>query len=156
MGVGTVRVIMSKQGISGAGVGILVLKDNKVLLGLRNPDPVKADSALHGEGTWTCPGGKIRFGENFEKAAAPQLLEETGLVTDSFHVYSVSNDVGSDAHFITIGLLCKKFTGEVKTMEPDEIVEWRWWDINNLPLNMFPPSKKMVRNYLAGKFYLPD
>ena len=33
----------------GLGVGVLVLKDNKVLLGLRNPDKVKASSELQGQ-----------------------------------------------------------------------------------------------------------
>src|SRR3989338_7911453 len=92
MGVGTVRVIMAEQGISGAGVGILVLKDNKVLLGLRNPDPVKADSALHGEGTWTCPGGKIIFGQSFEEAAERELMEEVGITPNNLTVYSLSSE----------------------------------------------------------------
>ena len=149
---------MSEQGISGAGVGVLVIKDNKVLLGLRNPDATKADSALHGEGTWTCPGGKIKFGQSFETAARRELNEETNLVANKLEVYSISSEhnLVSDKHYITIGLLCADFSGEVKTREPEEIVEWRWWDINNLPPNMFPPSKKMVRNYLAGKFYMAE
>jgi len=37
----------------GVGVGVLILKDNKILLGKRNEDPEKASSFLHGEGTWT-------------------------------------------------------------------------------------------------------
>lgn len=149
---------MNEQGISGAGVGILVLKDNKVLLGLRNPDPTKADSALHGEGTWTCPGGKIMFGQSFEAAAARELLEETNLQANKLEVYSLSSEhnLVSDKHFITIGLICRDFSGEVRTTEPEEIVEWRWWDMKNLPVNMFPPSRKMVRNYLAGKFYITE
>lgn len=47
----------------GLGVGVMILKDNKVLLGLRNPDRVKASSELKGEGTWTMPGGKVEFME---------------------------------------------------------------------------------------------
>jgi len=35
----------------GVGFGIMILKDNKVLLGHRHPDPEKASSDLHGEGT---------------------------------------------------------------------------------------------------------
>ena len=40
----------------GVGCGIMVLRDNKVLLGKRHDDPEKADSELYGEGTWTMPG----------------------------------------------------------------------------------------------------
>ena len=45
------------------GFGIMVLKDNKILLGKRNDDAEKASSQLHGEGTWTMPGGKLHFQE---------------------------------------------------------------------------------------------
>ena len=52
----------------GAGVGVMILnKDGKVLLGKRHDDPQKADSALHGEGTWTMPGGSLEVGESFEE-----------------------------------------------------------------------------------------
>ena len=47
----------------GLGVGFMVLKDNKMLLGLRNPDKEKASSELQGQGTWTMPGGKVEFME---------------------------------------------------------------------------------------------
>ena len=40
-------------------MGIMVMdKNERILLGLRNDDVVKASSELHGEGTWTMPGGK--------------------------------------------------------------------------------------------------
>jgi 8-oxo-dGTP diphosphatase len=144
---------MSEKGITGAGVGVMVINENKVLLGLRNSDPAKADSALHGEGNWTMPGGKMHFGDTFEQAAARELIEETGIVGNNFKVFSLSNDKVPDAHFITIGLLCSDFSGEPKVMEPDEIVEWRWWEIDKLPSNIFPPSKIMAANYLSGKMY---
>lgn len=50
------------------------MNDGKVLLGQRHSDPEKADSALHGEGTWTMPGGKLHFGESFEEGATREVL----------------------------------------------------------------------------------
>lgn len=32
----------------GIGVGVMILKENKILLGLRNPNKVKASSELQG------------------------------------------------------------------------------------------------------------
>ena len=58
-----------------------------------------------------------------------------------------------DAHFITIGFLCGDFEGEERVMEPDEITEWKWFDLDALPENMFKPSAKIVKNYIAGKIY---
>lgn len=144
---------MAERGVTGAGVGIMVIKDGQVLLGLRNSDPVKADSSMHGEGTWTMPGGKLHFGGSFEMEATRELAEETGLQAKRLRVFSVSNDIVPDAHYVTIGLLCEEFEGEVATLEPEEITEWRWWPLDKLPENMFPPSRKMAENYLAKRFY---
>ena len=64
----------------GIGVGIMVLKEEKILLGLRNPDKEKASSELQGQGTWTMPGGKVEFMETLEAAAKRELAEETDLI----------------------------------------------------------------------------
>ena len=145
---------IKKVGV-GVGVGIMILRDGKVLLGKRHSDAQKASSLLHGEGTWTMPGGKLHFGESFEQAAAREVLEETGLRIneEKLRVISVTNDIVEDAHFVTIGLLCQDFEGEPKTMEPDEITEWRWFSLNELPSPIFFPSEKILKNYRAGEFY---
>ena len=36
-------------------------------------NPEKASSELHGEGTWTMPGGKMHFHEEFEDAAKREI-----------------------------------------------------------------------------------
>ena|SRR3989344_1310798 len=137
----------------GVGFGVMILKDNKLLLGKRHPDPEKASSLLHGEGTWTMPGGKLHFGESFEQGAIREVNEETGLDVISSKVISISNDIVSDAHFVTIGLLCSKFKGQPRVMEPDEITKWQWFPINQLPKPIFPPSEKVLKNYLEKRFY---
>lgn len=137
----------------GTGVGVLIKKDNKILLGLRNDDPEKADTELHLEGTWTMPGGKMEYGESFEEAAFRETKEETSLEIIDPKVICVSNDKNEHAHFVTIGLYSEKYKGEVKTMEPDEIIKWEWFDLNNLPENLYFPSKIVLNNYLNGTFY---
>ena len=142
-------IIMEK--ITRAGIGIMILKDGKVLLGRRHEDPEKADSALHGEGTWTMPGGKIDFGQSPEEAACREVIEETGIKIDKkdLEIINVSSDISGEAHFITIGFLCRDFEGEPKVMEPDEIVEWRWFPLNETPSPIFFPSEKLLKAYLA-------
>ncbi len=139
------------------GVGVMILKDNQILLGRRHSDPSKADSELHGEGTWTLPGGKVNFQEGLKEAAKREVAEETGLmVKDMQELISVSNDRVPDKHFVTIGFLCVDYDGEPRIMEPDEIVEWKWFDLNGLPSPIFPPSEKVIKNYLAKKIYQDD
>lgn len=140
----------------GTGFGVMILSGNKVLLGQRHADPAKADSELQGEGTWTMPGGKLHYGESFEEGARREVLEETGLEisTDDLEVISLTNDIGASAHFVTVGLLMNGAgIGEPKVMEPDEITQWKWFDLSDLPSPLFFPSKKILDNYAARKFY---
>jgi len=137
------------------GVGIMVFKDNKVLLGKRNDDAEKASSDLHGEGTWTMPGGKLDFKETVKEGAVRELLEETGAKVDAdkLKVISVADEIVPDNHYVTIGFLCEDFEGEAKVMEPEEITEWKWYNLDNLPEKVFPPSAKMIKAYLSNKIY---
>lgn len=139
----------------GVGFGIAVIRDGKVLLGRRHEDPAKADSELHGEGTWTMPGGKLEFGETFEAGAARELAEETGLAANEsdLELISLANDRVSDAHFVTVGLACRSISGEPRVMEPDEITEWGWFPLDALPSPIFPPSAKILEALADGKFY---
>ncbi len=138
----------------GVGFGVMILKEGKVLLGKRNEDPAKAKSLLNGAGKWSMPGGKLKFGESFEEGAKRETEEETGLKLNNVKVICVNNDVIESAHFVTMGLLCEDFDGEPKALEPEEIGEWKWFDLNELPEPLYFPSEKIISNYKGGKFYL--
>jgi len=139
----------------GVGFGVMVLKDDKVLLGKRHEDPEKASSLMHGEGTWTMPGGKLDFQEEIEDGAAREITEETSLEIrkEDLKFASLTNDIVHDNHFVTIGFLCEKFEGEPKVMEPDEITEWQWFPLDKLPKKVFFPSQEIIDHYNSGKIY---
>jgi len=143
----------NKQKI-GVGFGVMFLKDGKVLLGKRHEDPEKASSLLHGEGTWTMPGGKLEFGETIEAGAQREVLEETGIKLNKLDVICLNQDIIETAHFLTIGLLATDFSGEPEVREPDEITEWKWFDLNKLPSPLYFPSAEVLENYRQKKFYL--
>lgn len=139
----------------GVGFGVMILRNGNILLGKRHHDSAKADSELHGEGTWTMPGGKMNFGESFEDVIYRETFEETGIKVneEKLILISLTNDISEDAHFITIGFLCENFEGEPKIMEPDEITEWKWFPLNKLPSPIFFPSEKILKNYFDKKIY---
>ncbi len=137
----------------GVGFGVMIYKDGKVLLGQRHEDPEKASSELHGEGTWTMPGGKLHFGETPEEGAKRELMEETGMTSNSLKLISLTNDMVSDAHYITLGFLCEDFEGSPSVMEPDEITKWDWFSLDNLPSPMYKSSQKVIDHFLSNKIY---
>ncbi len=139
------------------GCGVLILNDkNQLLMGLRNDDAEKADCELHEEGRWSLPGGNIEYGESFEDAGVREAYEETGIIVnpDDLEVICVQTDKNEFAHYISVGMLTRKFEGIPKVMEPDVIVKWQWFDLDKLPNNIFTPSKLTIDCYLQNKFYI--
>ncbi len=140
----------------GAGLGVILEKDGKILLGMRHPDPDKADSAFRSAGEWCLPGGKLDFGETLEECAAREVLEETGIVIKNPEVISMHNCKNEHAHFLTAGVIAQEWEGEAEVMEPDEIIKWEWFDIKDLPYPRYFPSFLVIENYLKEKFYIKD
>jgi len=145
---------MEEQKKVGVGFGVMMFREGKLLLGKRHDDPAKAASLLKGAGTWTMPGGKLHFGETFEQGAAREVMEETGLILNKATVLGVNQDMVEGAHFVTIGMLAEDFSGEPQALEPDEITEWRWFDLDNLPSPLYFPSAKVLENFKQQKFYI--
>ena len=131
----------------GVGVGVMVIENNKILLRLRNPNKEKASSELQGQGTWTMPGGKVEFMEKLVDAAKRELEEETSLKATKLDILCISDDMTDTAHYVTVGFIVKEYSGEVKIMEPETIIDWKWFDLNELPENLYKPSQKCIEKY---------
>lgn len=140
----------------GAGVGVILIKNGKILLGKRHPNEKKAGSAFKSAGQWSLPGGKIEFGETFEEAAIREVKEETGISISKPTLISVHNFKNKHAHFVTLGLIAKKWKGEAKVMEPDQMTQWGWFSLKRLPKPRYFPSFGVIENYLKKKFYIKN
>jgi 8-oxo-dGTP diphosphatase len=92
------------------GIGVVVLKDDSVLLVRRGKPP--------GMGTWALPGGAQDLGETCEQAARRELVEETGLSVGTLHLAANVDSIRRDAagrvqfHYTIIDFAAKWETGE--------------------------------------------
>lgn len=147
---------MKEQKKVGAGLGVILISNGKILLGKRHPNPDKADSVFKSAGEWCLPGGKLDFGETFEEGAIREVQEETGITIKNPKVISVHNFKNQYAHFMTVGLIAQKWKGEASVMEPDEITEWKWFSLKKLPYPRYFPSFGVIKNYLKNQFYIKE
>lgn len=126
---------MSEEKRPRVGVGVIVIQDRKVLLGLRKSE--------HGQGCWSPPGGHLEFGEDPKEAVLRELKEETGLIgrVDSLTLLGVTNDIFEESgkHYITLNYRLDKVVGDPQVREPDKWERWEWFSWDNMPENLFLP-----------------
>ena len=128
------------------GIGIIVEKDGKILIGKR--------LSGHGSGTYSILGGHLEFGETFEKCAIRETEEEAGVEIEKLSLVSINNDIAYEKHYVSIGVHAFWKSGE-PTNKEEAIKEWNWVDPHALPEPMFPHSKKVVENWLSHTIYNP-
>ena len=134
----------------GVGIGVILLKDDKILIGKR-----KGNYAPW----YSIPGGHLEEGESFVETAIREVKEETGISIHQLEVIAVTNNLDTykkeGIHHVSVILLTKDFTGEPQIMEPNKCEEWIWIDPNNLPQPHFDASEYAVKCYLEKKFHIP-
>jgi 8-oxo-dGTP diphosphatase len=112
------------------GMGVIIVKNGKVLLGKRK--------GSHGEGKWCAPGGHLEVGETWEECAKRETLEEVGIKINNVRFAAATNDIfNSEKHYVTIYVTAEQESGEVSLMEPDKCEKWEWFSWDNLPEPMF-------------------
>jgi len=128
-----------------ATVGAMVFKNGKILIGKRK------ETASHGAGEYSFPGGHMEFGESFEEAINRETLEESGVKIKDIKFSCVANiDIYNK---VLIGVTANWDKGEPQTFSNENIGDWQWLDINNLPSPLFYPTFVLVDSYKTGKNY---
>ena len=113
------------------GVGVVVIRQGLVLLGLRK--------GSHGSNTWALPGGHLEFGESVEQCAEREVLEETGLEIQDLSQGTYSNDLFEGRHYVTLFVVANSKVGEPCVLEPEKCSQWRWFRWSELPQPLFQP-----------------
>ena len=124
----------------------MLINNNKILLGHR-VNKAQDTGGIYEPDTWTFPGGKQEYEETVLETAIRETKEETGLILKDVQVFTATDEFQSDRHYVTIGVISSSYEGELKVMEPNKIDEWKWFELNNLPNNIYTPSKNMIEEY---------
>ena len=128
------------------GIAVIVIKDNRVLLGKRKN--------AHGSGTWAFPGGHLEFNEAIEDGAKREVSEETGIQIKNLRYGPYTNDIFTDEekHYVTLFVIADYDSGTPTVKEPHKCEKWGWFQ--------WPPDVRPcflpLTNLLKLNFKLPD
>jgi 8-oxo-dGTP pyrophosphatase MutT (NUDIX family) len=128
------RMLVGNRPIIMVGSGVLLVRENQVLLQRRKDN-----------GLWGIPGGSLEPGETLEEAAIRETYEEVGLVIDQltlFKVYSGKDQFyvypnGDQIYDVCVAYLSRDFHGELKA-ESDEVLELAYFPVEKLPEELNP------------------
>lgn len=131
------------------GLGIMIKNENKVLLGHRCEN-YGDTGGIYEPGSWTFPGGKQEYDETIFEGAIRETKEETNLDISELEIFNAVDDIQPNKHYITIQIIANQFSGELKNLEPKKHSEWKWFSLDNLPKNLYTPTKEFIEKYLKN------
>lgn len=135
---------MENQNIIKVGIGVMIMKDGKVLLGKRK--------GSHGEGEYAWPGGHMEYMESFEDCTKREVMEETGMEIGNIRFLRLLNlKTYAPKHYVDVGLIADWKKGEPKVMEKDRVESWDWYDIDKLPKPLFSTIPTYIEAYKTGR-----
>jgi 8-oxo-dGTP diphosphatase len=140
--------MQSKENSTRVGVGLLLTKKNKILLGQRK--------GAHGEGEYGAVGGHLEYLEPLEEAILRELAEECGTnikIQDLRLLCVINLRHYRPKHYVDIGFAAELVSGEPKIMEPHKVKDWQWYDIDNLPSPLFVTEPLYIEAMKTGKIY---
>lgn len=137
---------MTSHQIPRTGIGILIFKEEKILLGKR--------IASHGAGDFSLPGGHLEHLEGFEDCARREVREETGLEIKNLKLISLTNiRQFAPKHYVNISFSADWHAGTPIVKEPDKCTSWDWYALDALPTPLFFPARVAIYNYLNKIHY---
>ena len=97
--------------------------------------------------------GHLEKGESVSMALVREAKEEIGIDIDEKDLKFVELIHSYKEDYINVFFTTKKYSGTPKIMEPDKCDDLRWFDIENLPENIFTRIKNVLININKGILY---
>lgn len=108
-------------------VGGVIEKDGKVLLVQEKQEICY--------GKWNLPAGHLDPNESIMQGAIREIKEETGCDVELTGIATIANRILEDDIFIEI-IFATKLLNESIKIDPEEILDVKWWDIEDVLNNM--------------------
>ena len=131
------------------GVGVMILKDGKVLIGKRKSELAK--------GEWCWPGGHLEHMESIVECARRETREETGMEVENIRFLRLVNlKEYAPKHYIDIGMVADWKSGEPQVLEPDKMEGWEWRSLDNLPQPLFAAEPYYLKALETGQVFFDN
>lgn len=128
------------------GIGVMIMKNNKVLLAKRKN--------AHGTGEYAFPGGHLEYMESFADCAIRETKEETGIEIGNIRFLYLANlKKYAPKHYVQVGLIADWRSGEPQVLEPEKSEEWGWFSLENIPNDIFETCTLAFDAFRTNKNY---
>ena len=111
----------------------------------------KDTGGIYEPDTWTIPGGTQKYNETVYEGAIREVKEETNLDVNNLELFDIVDDTQSDRHYLTVQIIAHNFCGKIVNNEPELQDEWKWFNLDKLPTNLYTPAKKFIDKYLEKR-----
>ena len=129
------------------GLGVMILKDGKVLLGKR----LKPDGTFEYE----FPGGHLEFMESLEDSIQREIAEEAGIKIKNIKFLRVLNFKipEEQKHYVDLAFVADWASGVPEALEPEKSGGWDWYSFDDLPSPLFSPIHSTIETYLKKDIF---
>lgn len=129
-------------------VGLILINDNKVLL-------MRRCNTGYMDGMYALVSGHVEARESLKQAIVRESNEEVGIKIDLDKVDYVTmiRDGNDNEAYINFFLVTNEYSGVPSICEPNKCDDLKWFDLDNLPVNMIPADRRALNNYFDKKYF---
>jgi len=137
------RQVVGNRPLIMAGAALLLLNPDGQLLMMRRTDNQR----------WGIPGGAMELGESLEDTARRETQEEIGVWVPQMELFGVYSGPelyyqypdGAEVYNVSVVYMARGVTDDIR-LNPEEHSEYTFFDLSNLPAEISPPVRPILRD----------